>query len=91
LSKPYSDNNRFRINSFKSKIISFDISLDICKTKMKSKLDNEALAVKDDIFNKIGEFGPYQLMVLVLIGLSAIIPATLAYSYVFIGATPEYR
>lgn len=53
---------------------------------MKSRQD-----LIDDTFNKIGEFGPYQFLVLILIGLTAIIPAISAYSYVFIGASPEFR
>lgn len=57
---------------------------------MKSN-DKPVLTVTDDIFKKIGDFGPYQLFILILIGLTAIIPAILAYSFIFIGATPEYR
>jgi F0F1-type ATP synthase assembly protein I len=57
---------------------------------MKSN-DKQVTAKIDDIFDKIGEFGPYQLFILFLIGLTAIVPAILAYSYIFIGATPEFR
>jgi F0F1-type ATP synthase assembly protein I len=57
---------------------------------MKSN-DKQVTAKIDDIFDKIGEFGPYQLFILFLIGLTAMVPAILAYSYIFIGATPEFR
>ena len=45
----------------------------------------------DNDFKQIGEFGIYQLLVFVLVGLTSCIPAILAYSYIFIGATPDFR
>jgi hypothetical protein len=45
----------------------------------------------DNDFKQIGEFGVYQFAIFVLVGLTSCIPAILAYSYIFIGATPDYR
>jgi hypothetical protein len=45
----------------------------------------------DKDFAQIGEIGPYQLLVLFLVGLTAIIPAYYAHGYVFVSGTPEYR
>lgn len=45
----------------------------------------------DDIFKEVGEFGPYQLFVFVLVGVIAFIPSIVGYSYSFYGATPEFR
>lgn len=45
----------------------------------------------DEIFKEIGEFGPYQLFVFVLLGVVAFIPSIVGYSYSFYGATPDFR
>jgi hypothetical protein len=45
----------------------------------------------DEIFKEIGEFGPYQLFVFVLLGVIAFIPSIVGYSYSFYGATPDFR
>jgi MFS transporter, OCT family, solute carrier family 22 (organic cation transporter), member 4/5 len=45
----------------------------------------------DEIFKQIGEFGPYQLTLFFLIGITAFIPAIVGYSYSFYGATPDFR
>ena len=45
----------------------------------------------DDLYRVIGEFSKYQLLVFVLAGLLCTIPAVITYSYVFNGASPEYR
>ena len=45
----------------------------------------------DDIFKEVGEFGPYQLFVFVLVGVIAFIPSIVGYSYSFYGATPDFR
>ncbi len=33
---------------------------------------------------KVGDFGVYQLLIFVLVGLTACIPATITYGYVFV-------
>jgi hypothetical protein len=45
----------------------------------------------NDIFKEIGEFGPYQLLVFILVGFTALIPATVSYSYSFYAAVPNHR
>ena len=45
----------------------------------------------EDVFKEIGEFGPYQLMQFILIGVVAIIPSVMAYGYSFYGAVPNHR
>lgn len=45
----------------------------------------------DNDFKQIGEFGVYQLLIFILVGLTSCIPALLAYSYIFISGTPEHR
>lgn len=45
----------------------------------------------DKIYKEIGEFGPYQLLIIVLCGSSAIIPAMIAYSSEFYNAIPQHR
>ncbi len=50
----------------------------------------ESIEVDED-FNKIGEFGPFQCLVLVLVGLVALAPAYLSHGYVFIAGTPDSR
>jgi hypothetical protein len=45
----------------------------------------------DEDFRKIGEFGNYQFIILVMVGLMASQAAVLDYGYAFISATPEYR
>ena len=45
----------------------------------------------DQDFKQIGEFGAYQFSIFVLVGLTSCVPALLEYSYIFIGAAPDYR
>ena len=45
----------------------------------------------DRIFHEIGEFGLYQLLVILICGAAGLIPAMNAYSAVFITAVPKYR
>jgi hypothetical protein len=45
----------------------------------------------EGIFAEIGEFGPYQLLVFVLVGITAFIPAIVGYSYSFYAAVPDFR
>jgi len=59
--------------------------------KGETALTVNRLNLVDDLFKQTGEFGLYQALVFVLVGLTACIPATLAYNYVFISGTPEFR
>ena len=45
----------------------------------------------DDILKKIGEFGKYQFLILLLVGLTSNLGALSAYAIVFMAATPEHR
>lgn len=45
----------------------------------------------DEVFNQIGQISRYQLLVLLLVGLSATVTSLTAYSFVFIGAQPDFR
>ena len=45
----------------------------------------------DEIYDQIGQFGPYQFMILVIVAFTATITATTAYSFVFVGAQPDFR
>jgi OCT family organic cation transporter-like MFS transporter 4/5 len=44
----------------------------------------------DDILGLVGSFGLYQQIQFVLVGFLAIIPSMVAYSYVFVSATPRF-
>ena len=46
---------------------------------------------KENIYEDIGEFGPYQFMLFFQIGLFAIQPSLTGYGFIFIGATPDYQ
>lgn len=43
------------------------------------------------VYEVIGEIGAYQLLMFVLIGSANVIPSLVAYSHVFLVATPDYR
>ncbi|RNA36796.1 solute carrier family 22 member 4, partial [Brachionus plicatilis] len=45
----------------------------------------------ENIYEDIGEFGPYQLLLFFLIGLLAVQPSLTGYGFIFIGATPDYQ
>jgi hypothetical protein len=45
----------------------------------------------DELFKEVGEFGKYQLIVFVLVGITAFIPAFVGYSYSFYAAVPNHR
>jgi OCT family organic cation transporter-like MFS transporter 4/5 len=45
----------------------------------------------EEIYTHIGEFGPYQLLIFVLVGITAFIPAIVGYSYSFYAAVPNFR
>ena len=59
----------------------------MCVTRMSEDLQNQL----DDDFKEIGEFGKYQFVILVLVGLMACQTAVLDYAYVFISGTPQHR
>ena len=44
----------------------------------------------DHLLNCIGSFGFYQMIQFFLVGIMAIIPSMVAYSYVFVSATPKF-
>ncbi len=46
----------------------------------------------DEIYKEIGEFGPYQTLILILISCSSFVLSNADYSYnIFLGATPDHR
>ncbi|RMZ92891.1 organic cation transporter -like, partial [Brachionus plicatilis] len=45
----------------------------------------------ENLFTEVGEFGPYQFSVFILVGLVSVIPGIVGYSYSFYGATPNFR
>ena len=46
----------------------------------------------DEIYKEIGQIGPYQLVIMVLVSSSAIVLSNADYSYnTFFGATPDHR
>jgi hypothetical protein len=45
----------------------------------------------DEGFRKAGEFGPYQLFVFLLVGLTACVPAILVYGDAFVSGQPSFR
>jgi hypothetical protein len=45
----------------------------------------------DKDFKKVGEFGYYQLLVFILIGFTACIPALIVHTYPFVSGTPDFR
>lgn len=45
----------------------------------------------ENIYEDIGEIGPYQIFLFTLIGTLAAVPSLTGYGFVFIGATPDHR
>ena len=45
----------------------------------------------DRIFKEIGDFGPYQLFIVILCGSTSIISSMIAYSDEFVKADPDHR
>ena len=45
----------------------------------------------DEIYDEIGHFGVYQLVILLMVAFTATIAATNAYSLIFTSAKPEFR
>jgi len=54
-------------------------------------MDNEVNNKIAKIFNEVGEFGPYQLLIILLGGGVSIFQAIDAYSFVFTTAIPNFR
>jgi hypothetical protein len=52
---------------------------------------NDLLNTLDDDFKLVGEFGAYQLLVLVLVGFVVSTSSIADHKFIFIGATPNYR
>jgi hypothetical protein len=45
----------------------------------------------ENIFKEIGEFGRYQLLIFILVGIISFVPAIVGYSFGFYAATPSHR
>lgn len=45
----------------------------------------------DEIFDQIGQIGPYQILILILVSFTSTIAATNAYSLIFTNAKPDFR
>ena len=45
----------------------------------------------ENIYKEIGEFGRYQLLIFVLVGIISFVPAIVGYSFGFYAATPNHR
>jgi hypothetical protein len=45
----------------------------------------------ESIFKEIGEFGRYQLLIFILVGIISFVPAIVGYSFGFYAATPSHR
>ena len=45
----------------------------------------------DRIFKEIGEFGPYQLLIILICGSTSIVPGMIAYSDEFVKSDPDHR
>ena len=45
----------------------------------------------DDIYKKIGDLGPYQILMICLIGMVTNIQQIVGLSYSFYGAVPDFR
>jgi hypothetical protein len=52
--------------------------------------DDEASHL-EDVYHYIGDFGPYQLVLVILIALVSLIPSIVAYNWSFVGAVPQFR
>jgi hypothetical protein len=57
----------------------------------KKNINDSSKPSFDDYFSEIGEFGPYQLFIFLLVGFTSAIPSMTAYSELFTSATPEFR
>lgn len=53
---------------------------------------NESLNKKtEEIFDQVGHFGPYQLLIFVLVGVMAFVPSLVGFSFSFYGTVPNHR
>ncbi|RNA15634.1 Organic cation transporter [Brachionus plicatilis] len=53
---------------------------------------NENLNKKtEEIFDQVGHFGPYQLLIFILVGIIAFVPALVGFSFSFYGTVPNHR
>lgn len=53
---------------------------------------NENLNKKtEEIFDQVGHFGPYQLLIFILVGIIASVPSFVGFSYSFYGTVPNHR
>ncbi len=60
--------------------------------KVKKEIDSQNAHFDiDKDFKKVGEFGYYQLLVFLLIGFTACIPALIVHTYPFVSGTPDFR
>ena len=65
---------------------------EIGETKLQTHSVNISLNEKiESIFTEIGEFGRYQLLVFILVGIISFVPAIVGYSFGFYAATPLHR
>ena len=49
------------------------------------------METRSDIYEQIGEIGSYQLILFIIISSTTLSPSLTGYSYVFIGAVPDFR
>lgn len=54
-------------------------------------INDEKTSSTDEIFIQIGEFGKYQALIFIFVGCTAFVASITSYSFVFIGATPDFR
>ncbi len=52
---------------------------------------SKPISTLDDDFKVMGEFGPYQCAVILLVGLVVSTASLCDQKFIFIGATPDYR
>ena len=63
-------------------------------TKEAQASQNSSLSLNEkieNIFKEIGEFGRYQLLIFILVGIISFVPAIVGYSFGFYAATPFHR
>ena len=68
--------------NFKAKLYLLPVKIEM-KVSINHKIEN--------IYREIGEFGPYQLVVILLIGFVSSIPVFAGFSFSFYGAVPNHR
>jgi hypothetical protein len=70
-------------NKFKFLNYFRDIFFEMQKITVQEKIDR--------IFKEIGEFGPYQLLIILICGSTSIVPGMIAYSDEFVKSDPDHR